>query len=159
MVAAGQIIRASDDVLLTRVGCRLRRAAVQSISNNTVTSISWDTEDEDTGGFITVTGATIVIPAGNADGEYDITLWVNAQSVEATFHATRNYIDLGITAAAAGIPASFRQKIDSVEDQATVTACNIPLVGGDTVTGRYFQDSGSSQNVTAAWISCYRKGV
>ncbi len=152
MVAAGQIIRASDDVLLTRMGCRLRRVAVQSVTSGALTAISWDTEDEDTHGFITVTGSSIVIPA-NCDGLYDITF--------AGFPAGtsgRNFIELAIVAAATGVPAHMKTQVDLTEDNGIATVCNVPLVGGDTVAGQYFQASGSSVNITA-WITCYRKGV
>lgn len=140
-----------------RFGCRLRRAATQAIGSGSPAAISWDTEDEDTDGYIAVTATTITIPAG-LGGLYDVTAWANHQSVEATYHSNRNYLDIGVTAAATGIPASFRQKIDSVEDQATVTATNLPLAPGDTVVARIFQDTGSNQNCVGAWISCYRTG-
>ncbi|HVQ96141.1 MAG TPA: hypothetical protein VMU51_34290 [Mycobacteriales bacterium] len=141
-----------------RTGCRLRRVAAQSIPSGAVTAIAWDTEDEDTDAFIAVTASTITIPAG-LGGLYDFSLWANAQAVEATFHSNRNYIDIAITAAATGIPASFRMKVDSVEDQTTVSALNVPIAPGDTIQGRYFQDTGSAQNLAAAWITCYRKSA
>lgn len=142
----------------SRVGCRLRRTTTQAMPSGTPTAISWDTEDEDTHGFIAVTATTVTIPAGKG-GRYDIVCWVNYQSVEATFHANRNYVDIGVTAAATGYPASFRVKIDSVEDQAVMSLAGIPLAAGDSFVARIFQDTGSSQNLVAAWLTCYRTGA
>lgn len=47
-----------------RTGTRLRRAANQSMTSGGFTAISWDTEDADADGFITVTSSTITIPTG-----------------------------------------------------------------------------------------------
>jgi hypothetical protein len=137
-----------------RVGCRLRRAAAQSIANNTITPISWDTEDEDTNSFITVTGSTITIPAGYG-GLYALSLRVNHQAIETTFHSSRNYCE--ITPSSSNIPP-FRQKIDSVEDQ-TAIAVVTPLAAADTIQCNMFQDSGSAQNLAAAWFTAYRIGA
>ena len=41
---------------------RLRRAANQSINNNTVTAITWDTEDEDSENLISLGGGLSVLP-------------------------------------------------------------------------------------------------
>ena len=48
------------------VGCRIRRAAVQLITNNTNTEFTFDTEDADTHAFIAVPSTTATIPAGQA---------------------------------------------------------------------------------------------
>jgi hypothetical protein len=138
-----------------RVGCTLRRAAAQSITSGTPNPILWDTEDEDTSGFIAVTSGTVTIPAGY-DGVYTITCRVNHQAVEATFHSNRNYVDIAPTSTFTGTPASFRQKIDSVEDQAVVTVGAIRLAAGDTFVSNIFQDTGAGQNLAAAWLTCYR---
>lgn len=138
-----------------RVGCTLRRAATQAITSGTPNPIQWDTEDEDTAGFIAVTASTITIPTGY-DGVYAITSRVNYQSVEATFHANRNYVDIAPTSAFTGTPASFRMKIDSVEDQTVVVIGAIRLAAGDTFVSNIFQDTGANQNLVAAWLSCYR---
>lgn len=139
----------------TRVGCTLRRAAAQNITSGTPNPILWDTEDEDRGGFIAVPSGTVTIPAG-LGGLYAITCRVNEQAVEATFHANRNYVDIAPTSTFAGTPASFRTKIDSVEDQAVAAIPAIRLAPADTVVCNIFQDTGAGQNLAAAWLSCYR---
>jgi hypothetical protein len=52
-----------------RTCARLRRAANQSVATATTTDISWDTEDQDTDGFITAPGTTLTVPA-NLGGLY-----------------------------------------------------------------------------------------
>jgi hypothetical protein len=46
------------------VGCRIRRAATQLISNNVNTEFTFDTEDADTNGFFVAPSTTVTIPAG-----------------------------------------------------------------------------------------------
>ena len=58
-VASGQRAAAS---LFTRRGCRIRRAATQTLNNATLTTISYDTEDEDTDALFPSSGTTITIP-------------------------------------------------------------------------------------------------
>lgn len=55
----------------TFVGCYLQRSANQSIANNTVTSVTWDTETLDTDAFHSTSTNTdrITIPSGKA-GKY-----------------------------------------------------------------------------------------
>lgn len=48
-----------------RTGCRLRRASASSaITSGTTHTITWDTEDADTDGFIAVSATTVTIPSG-----------------------------------------------------------------------------------------------
>lgn len=56
-----------------RTGCRLRRASASSaITSGTTHTITWDTEDADTDGFIAVSATTVTIPA-NLGGLYSVT--------------------------------------------------------------------------------------
>lgn len=58
---------ATDTILASspdRVGVTLRRAASQSIPDAAEASITWDTEDFDSHGFIAVPSTTITVPAG-----------------------------------------------------------------------------------------------
>jgi hypothetical protein len=48
---------------VNRVGCKIRRSTAQTISNNTITSISFDTEVYDSGGYWT-SGTDVTVPAG-----------------------------------------------------------------------------------------------
>src|SRR5688572_26574337 len=52
---------------------RVTRAAAQSITSATPTDISWDQEDEDSAGYITVPGTTATVPSGKA-GIYVVTV-------------------------------------------------------------------------------------
>lgn len=152
MPLAGDIVRASDDVLLTTVGCRLRRAANQSYTSAANTPVSWDTEDEDTHGFITVTGTTVTIPTGY-DGVYAIA----ARVVVTLTASTRSFVEITPTTSIAGTPSSFRQT-QANSEAAMMVAVTIPLLAGDTFLISALQTTGSSQNLTA-WLSCYRIGV
>lgn len=140
-----------------RIGARVRRVAVQAIPSNVVTAIAFDTAEENVGNYITVTSGTLTVPAG-LDGEYNATLWVNAQAVEGAFHGNRNYIGIAVTSAQSTYPANFRTKIDAVEDQAVCNITGFPLAAGDTVQAVYFQDTGVNQNVAGAWFSLHLVG-
>jgi len=52
------------DTILTRAACEVRLAANLSLTHGMDASISWTTETEDTGGFVTVPSTTLVVPAG-----------------------------------------------------------------------------------------------
>lgn len=150
MPSAGDKARASD--ILTRRGVRLRRVANQSVTASTLTSISWDTEDQDTDGFIAVTAATITIPTG-LGGLYAI-----ASRVTGLVTGTnRTFSDLTITSSITGMPAQFRQDLDPQEDMNTLTAV-IPLNAADTFTLDVFHSEAAAVNFTA-WLVCYRVGL
>lgn len=130
-----------------RRGCRLRRAANQSINSGAPTAISWDTEDQDTDGFIAVTATTVTVPTG-LDGVYTITL----QAIGAV--TNRAYAEVAVTSGITGVPTAFRLPLDQTEDRVTVTA-STPLAAGDTLVCNVFHLTGSAVNFTA-WLSCYR---
>lgn len=146
-------IEAHDAALVaSRVGCRLRRP-VQSIASATPTVISWNTEDEDTHGFITPTSTTIAIPSGQA-GTYAITYRVAISSLTT---AGRCFASINMTSGVTGTPTIFRSPFDANEDQAVVTIV-LPLLAGDTFTADVFHSQGASRDADA-WISCYLTGV
>ena len=68
---------------------RISRAANQTISTSTQTSISFDTETTDTDGFFAATSPTVTIP-GNLAGRYLISVSVIGNSVA----STRGFISL-----------------------------------------------------------------
>ena len=150
MVAAGQVVRASDDVLLTKIGCRLRRAANQSIPNITPTAILFDTEDDDTSEFIAVTSTTVTIPAGY-DGLYAITF-----RVAMSLAAGRSFAELTFSSAVTGLP-NLRVPGSTLEGS-ILASPTVPLLAGDSFTAVVFQSTGGATNATA-WLSCYRIGV
>jgi hypothetical protein len=130
---------------------RIRRAANQSIPNNASTTITWDTEDQDVGGFITVPSTTITIPSG-LDGSYDCTFRTGGNP------GARTLVEIVPVAATTGVPVSFRATVGVNETQGTVSATGLPLVAGDTLTCNVYQNSGSAQNWTA-WLSLIRRGT
>lgn len=153
MPSAGDLIRASD--ILVRRGCRVRRASAQSVNSGTATSLSWDTEDEDLGGFITVTSPTVTIPTG-LDGIYAIQAHAEGAITEAG--GTRDFIDIVVTAAATGIPDNFRSAGEGAPEDRFDMGIVIPLAAGDSFVVQVFHQTGSAVNYTG-WLSCYRIGV
>jgi len=145
-----------------RTGTSLRRAANQSITTNTQTQVSFDTEDADTDGFIAVTGTTITIPAG-LGGLYGIAGHLYWASSPGTSHvvflsvaplgvANSSYTVTGATGSnSSGIPAF------SSTWQTGVSFFG-PLAATDTVQLWAYQNSGGSINVTAK-LTCYRMGL
>ena len=147
MVAAGDLLRASDAP--TYPGCRLRRAANQAITTGTLTSISWDTEDDDPNGFIAATSTTVTIPTG-LGGLYAIT----CNPVSGAALTGRSLIRLVPTSAIAGMPGTLRVVIPTTEVEAVLTLA-IPLLAGDSFIVQVFHSNGVNVNFTA-WLSCYR---
>ncbi len=150
MPSAGELIRASD--IGGDVGCRLRRAANQSITVSTDTPISWDTEDSDTDGFITVTGTTVTIPTG-LGGLYAVTTRVLWASVAGN---TRAYLDIVpvINSGLVGMPDIFRSINSAASEARMHNTVVVPLGATDTFTVHVFQNGGT-QTLTA-WLVCYR---
>lgn len=131
--------------------CRIRRAANQSIPNNASAILSWDTEDQDNGGFIAVPSTTVTIPIG-LDGSYDITCRVAGTA------GSRSFVECGLTSAVTGVPADYRQVISASENRGLVNITGLPLIGGDTMVFNVFQQSGSAQNWTA-WATIIRRSA
>jgi hypothetical protein len=125
-----------------RTGVRLRRAANQSMTNATLTSVSWDTEDVDSDGFISVASTTITIPAG-LGGLYNITFMPE-------FVVAATYTDLLAAMVTGGetyywpyagiglTPAGGERLIYSLS--------SFPLAAADTVVFRLLQTSSASRN-------------
>ena len=131
-----------------RTSCRLRRAANQSINNTTDTTISFDTEDADTDGFIAVTSDTITIPSG-LDGVYMITAFVAFASSPGTNSNVR--LEIG------GTTGDYRvTPVDSsVGYQSVAVSVTIALAATNTIKLRCYQSSGGAMNVTAG-LQLYR---
>ena len=87
-----------------RVGVDLSRAANQSIANNSLTAISWDTETSDPQGFITATSDTLTIPSGYS-GIYMARLRVTTGTAVGVEFTTMNIdgTDFATTGTGAGI--------------------------------------------------------
>jgi hypothetical protein len=132
--------------------CRLRRAANQSIPNNVSTTFTWDTEDQDSGGYITVSSTTITIPTG-LDGSYDIT--VNALG---TTGGTRNFLEIGLTSAVTGNPTAFRQAMGAAENRGLISVTGLPLAAADSMTVNLLHQAGAAANWTA-WLTLIRRSA
>lgn len=119
-----------------RVGWWVQRIATQSIATATSTLISWDTEQQDTDGFIAVTATTVTIPAG-LGGVYAITVGAYAAAgVGAT-----NSLDLNTTVTGAASPFT-------AFNIATTTVVE-PLAAGQTVEARVYHSAGVNVNFQA----------
>ncbi len=146
MPVAGNTVRASD--IPTRAGVTLRRVANQALTTGVAAAVSWDTQDEDIGGYW-ISGTTITIPTGY-DGLYAVTF---RGGVILTGSA-RSFADITIASSLTGVPGDFRHDMSSGEARLT-THYTGPLAAGDTVQATAYQASGSTQQLTA-WMSCYR---
>ena len=146
MPVAGNVVRASD--IPIRGGVTLRRVANQAISTTTATLVSWDTQDEDVGGYW-ASGTTITIPT-DYDGIY-VATFRGGMILTAS---PRSFADLTIVSSVTGVPGDFRHDIGASEARLT-THYSGPLAAGDTVQATVFQQTGSTQQLTA-WISLYR---
>lgn len=141
--------------LSVRTGCRLRRVANQSIATGgSPSTISWDTEDQDTHGFIiahATTGTLITIPSGKA-GLYSgmFTLFGGVTG--------RSFIQAIITSANTGYPTDHRVPISDSEDRGVLALSKIPMLAGDTLLIQVFHSTGSSVNFTG-WGTWYRDGL
>lgn len=150
MPNAGDLIRATD--IGGDVGCRIRRAAAQSVNNTTATSISWDTEDQDTDGFITVTSATVTIPSG-LGGLYAITAHMVCAISEAG--GVRDFISIEVTSSITGMPVNFRNAGEAAAEDMMDISVTIPLNAGDSFVVQVFHSTGAAVNFTG-WLACYR---
>lgn len=139
-----------------RTCARVRRAATQNIgSASTPTSISWDTEDQDTDGFLAAPSATLTIPTG-CDGRYSVDgllIWAAEPGTTSS-----NFFTWKITRG--GVALYFAGSIDNPNTRnvsgSYYVACpgpSLDLAAGDTVELEVAQSSGAGINVTAyGWL-------
>lgn len=130
--------------LTTRVGLKARKAATQSVPDATLTAISFDTEDEDTDGFITVPSATVTVPAGKG-GIYVVTVEVFVAAV------TTGQVTIR-TSTGTTNNHNFQYTGPNQNPAATIVQS---LVAGNTLTVLVQQNSGGAANVTAR-LEMYR---
>jgi hypothetical protein len=131
--------------------CRLRRVANQSVLTNAATAISWDTEDVDSGGYITAPSTTITIPA-SLDGMYAITF----RAAGATQPTNRNFAEINVTSALTGVPGDFRiPSTGGTAENRMVAYYSGPLAAGDTFVCNVLHNVGSAQNYVG-WLSVVR---
>jgi hypothetical protein len=150
MPLAGELVRASD--IGGDIGCRLRRVAVQSVSSGVQTAISWDTEDQDTSGFITTTDTTVTVPAG-LGGLYAVTAFASSSP---TALAGRCFIEVAPTTTITGTPNPLRLAVaTNGTDARYLLGIVLPLNAADSFVVNVFHTIGAATNHTA-WLSCYR---
>ncbi len=150
MPVAGNKVRASD--IPIRGGVQLRRAANQSLTNGALTPISWDTQDEDVGGFWT-SGTTVTVPA-DYDGIYVITF----RAVGTTGGSARNFAEIVLTSSITGITGEYRFTSTGATAEGRMTAVyGGPLAAADTFVCNALQTSGGAANYTAL-LACYKLG-
>lgn len=153
--AAGHELFASDFANLvnpTRKGFRVRRAAAQALTSGAAAAISWDTEDEDTDGFITVTSTTATIPTGCA-GVYAVTA---RQILSGAPTTARAFLEINVTSSLTGLTTDYRVgSLNNFESGRIVVAAIIPFADADSFLCNSLQNSGGPLNLTAL-LSCYR---
>ena len=122
-----------------RSGCRVRRAANQSIASATLTAISWDTEDSDPDGYISATSSTFTVPANRA-GWHSI----NASLVPASNSGT---ISARVVAGARAWTQAGGQFTATIEATAQVTTY---LNVGDQITVSVIYSTAGPINFTGS---------
>ena len=123
------------------VGCALTKTAVQSTSNNTLTTMTWDSENFDTDGFHdnATNNSRITIPAGKA-GKYLFIAIINWNSNASGYREVR-FTKNGTAQTYANISAT------PTGEAATVTTSIFNLAEGDYVEAKVEQSSGGSLDV------------
>lgn len=133
-----------------RTGVTLRRTTNQTIPNSTQTDISWNVEDQDTDGFISVPSTTITIPSG-LGGMYMFTYRASGSVIDDT---ARHFLSIALITSIASMPVYHRLPMWAFEDLGEISVM-LELAAGDTINCNVFQSGGSSQTFTA-WLSMYR---
>ncbi len=117
----------------------LRRVANQSISNNTETNMSWDTEDVDTDSMWS-SGTTITI---QTSGIYVVSMFINFGAANGTGLREIAFKKNGV----GGIGSNTSMPNSSYTHNVTASAI-FSAVATDTITAVAFQSSGSAMNLT-----------
>lgn len=122
--------------VLTRVGGKWRRVAVQGIVNSTTVAVAWDTEDADSHGFATPPASNITIPAG-CDGVYSISGGIGWATTPSANSFVRVQTTLG---GVSDTPCSQTGQQGSF--------CRVePMVAGNILNISVFQASGAAVNI------------
>lgn len=142
--AWGDAIRDSLEYLLrTKPSCRVTHGSNQSISNNSVTTLSFNTETYDVGGMHSTVSNTsrITIPSGEP-GKYQLGGGINWQSGGPVGSRRNQYLKVN------GITTIVQSEGGSTGVQAAGTPnVTYPMVAGDYVETQVYQDSGGTLSV------------
>jgi hypothetical protein len=141
---AGNFVVGSSG-LAAPVGASLARSAVQSIPNNLVTTLVWDTVNYDSGGVVGSAPRTqFTVPEGR-DG-----VWVaNVAYTQTPTGGARNFLDISLNGT-----SNWRQSFIVGEGDSTATMM-AQLVSGDYIFVNAYQNSGGAVNATAR-LAFYR---
>ncbi|MDQ3730324.1 MAG: hypothetical protein M3355_12135 [Actinomycetota bacterium] len=120
--------------------CRLTRTVAQSIPNNTVTTLAWDSEREDSEGMH-VAGSTdvVIVTPGLYMLNLQASFAANATSIRALYlYKGTTVVELtNVDAASTGVTA-------------LTMSSTLRLVANDVVTAKVLQNSGGALDVTKA---------
>lgn len=142
----------ADGVTISGVG--LRRAATQSIANDSDVAVSWDTEVQDWGGWWS-SGTTVTVPAGAIPG--DSTMIAVQAVVQAKF-ASNATGKRTLRVLKEGSSVDY-WKIPALDDDVTSIAFTTfsTTIALDDWTVQVRQNSGGALNITEAhfWLLRY----
>jgi hypothetical protein len=129
-----------------RIGCSWKRVAVQTLPNQVVTAIVWDTMVDDTHGFGTAGSATITIPPG-CGGIYTISgsVWVGTDPMK----GEAEIAIIGVMAA---------QAVPSARTGWAVVNLTHDLGEGQPITLSGWQATGTDFASAVANVQLYRTG-
>lgn len=135
--------------VLNRTGWHLTRVANQSITQSTVTAISWDTEIEDTPGNFAAPGTTLTVPAG-LDGLWAITF-------QTIYGAAVDYNIIVGQIVAGGITFQSTDSDDATFVLTPIMTMTVivPLAVGNTIVASTRHNAVAAQNITGR-ILAYR---
>jgi hypothetical protein len=145
VTALNREVRDNLTELGVRRGFKLQRAANLSIANNTLTTVTWDTEIVDSDGFFSAPGTTVTVPTG-LTGVYGITLqvsWGASVGTAAFFGLTMG----GVT-----------YRLPCINETAFGMTIVGDLTATNTITGSVYQLSGGAVNMTG-YLLGYRLGL
>lgn len=136
-----------------RTGGAWRRSTNQSISDVTVTDISWDAEDADSDGFLTPTSATFTVPSG-LGGIYAITVEMIPQ-FSASVTAANLYLTVGGTRVFSAIGGGDSTTSGTVSHSMSLVR---PLAASDACKVQFIHNSGSARDYKAR-LYVYRLAI
>ena len=136
-----------------RMGWHVTRAANQSIPQNALTDISWDTEVQDTPNNFTAPATTLTIPSGG-DGMWQIT----CQMTFAAVADTNSTLLLRLVAGGMTFQQSDSDDVATGLPAGLELSPIVPLVGGDTIVARTQHAANAAQNITGRLLA-YRIGA
>lgn len=126
---------------------QLRRVATYAIASGVQTNLLWDTEDVDESNNISVPATTITIPVSG--------LWlIDVRGALSNIITARAFANIAFVSTVPGVGTGDKRTTFYSDDHFGVMA-TAPLNAGDTITASVYQVSGSTSNITSAFIGGY----